>query len=158
VTLRFSIFKKVHEQKIGSRTMTNPPEPINAFELLRASPDDTPNIKLLRFAVIGMGVVLALGLVAVFGRLFYLATRPVTQAGTSSSAAVSVNAATGGDVRMALPTGAKIRSHAISGSQLSVLYEAATGDGIVVFDLETNRQRSHVRFVPESSLDTSLPR
>jgi hypothetical protein len=138
--------------------MTNPPEPINAFELLRASPDDTPNIKLLRFAVIGMAVVLALGLVAVFGRLFYLATRPVTQAGTSLSASAIVGGGGASDVRLALPVGAKIRSHAISGSQLSVLYEAATGDGIVVLDLDTNRQRTHVRFVPEGSVDPGLPR
>jgi hypothetical protein len=138
--------------------MTNPPEPINAFELLRASPDDTPNIKLLRFAVIGMAVVLALGLVAVFGRLFYLATRPVTQVGTSVSGAAIVGGANLADVRLALPAGAKIRSHAISGSQISVLYESTTGDGIVVIDLDTNRQRTHVRFVTEGSAETGLPR
>jgi hypothetical protein len=138
--------------------MTNPPEPINAFELLRASSDDTPNIKLLRFAVIGMAVVLALGLVAVFGRLFYLATRPVTQAGTLVSGAATISGAGVSDIRLALPVGAKIRSHAVSGSQMSVLYEAATGDGVVVIDLDTNRQRAHVRFVPEGSIDPGLPR
>ncbi len=138
--------------------MTNSPEPINAFELLRASPDDTPNIRLLRFAVIGMAVVLALGLIAVFGRLFYLATRPITQAGTSQSASAVVSGAGLTDVRLALPVGAKVRSHSISGSQLAVLYEAPTGDGIVVIDLETNRQRSHVRVVTDGSADPGLPR
>ena len=65
--------------------MTEVPEPVDTFQLLRAQADDPPNIRMLRFAVIGMGVVLLAGFAAVIGRIAYISTRPV---GTSVTASV----------------------------------------------------------------------
>lgn len=127
--------------------MTQTPDPVDTFHLLRAHPDDPPNIRLLRFAVIGMGVMLALGFAAVIGRIVYLTTRtsvaPV--AASASGPVAGPTAAITADMRLALPPGAKVRSQSLAGNRLSVHYEAAGGDGIIILDLETGRPVSLVR-------------
>jgi hypothetical protein len=129
--------------------MTQPQDRVDTFELLRARPDDPPNIKALRFAVIGMGGVLAIGLLAVFGRIVYLTTRPPTAIAVTPAGAVApigtVSAAIANDIALALPAGAKVRSQSLAGNRLSVHYEAPAGDGIIILDLETGRPVSQVR-------------
>ena len=137
--------------------MTEVPEPVDTFQLLRAQADDPPNIRMLRFAVIGMGVVLLAGFAAVIGRIAYISTRPV---GTSVTASVdgtstvarspAVSNTLAAEVRLALPQGAKVRSQSLDGNRLAVHYEAPTGEGILILDLETGRPLSQVRIEPSN--------
>ena len=140
--------------------MTQSPEPVDTFQLLKAHPDDPPNIRMLRFAVIGMGALLLAGVAAVVGRIAYLATRPVataisttvTGAVAPSSAGLATTASgpIATEVRLALPPGAKVRSQSLNGNRLAVHYEAPAGDGILILDLETGRPISQVRIEPSS--------
>ena len=133
--------------------MTQSPEPVDTFELLRARPDDPPNIRMLRIAVMVMSGVLLIGLAAVVARIVYLATRqPVLSASSppasfpSAAGALTTNLATNlvTDLAVALPPGSKVRSQSLSGNRLAVHYEGAGGEGILIVDLESGRPVSHV--------------
>jgi hypothetical protein len=135
------------------RPEANDDEP--AFDLFKARPDDPPQIRLLRRAVIGMGVIILLMFIAVIGRLAYLLTRPAApQAGVTVGAsgplaldptAAPVLRAIAADIALSLPTGAKVKSHTLSGNRTSIHYDGPTGEGIMILDLETGRAISHVR-------------
>lgn len=132
--------------------MTQTPEPVDTFQMLRANPNDPPNIRMLRLAVIGMGLILVLGVAAVIGRIAYLAMRQsvpvVTISGSGPGASEPAPASPGvlsADVRLALPPGAKVRSQSLAGSRLAVHYEGVGGEGIIILDLETGRPVSQVR-------------
>ncbi len=124
--------------------MNEAPDPVDAFSLLSGRKDDPASLKRLRFAVVGMGVLLAVGFTAVIGRIFYLMTRTPPPA-ASSEGAVAVPA---GDITLALPAGARAIQQNVSGSLLSVLFEGPDGQGIVIFDLKTGREAAHVRLQP----------
>ena len=125
--------------------MAQPPDPVDTFQLLKAKADDPPNIRALRFAVLGMGVVLLLGFGAVVARIVYLTTRPgpveaVAPVGGPAQAMAPLT----GEVALALPAGAKILSQSLSGNRLAVHYAAAAAESIVVIDLETGKVISKV--------------
>ncbi len=126
--------------------MTQAPDPVDTFELLRARPDDPPNIRMLRLAVIVMSAVLAGGVVAVIARIVYLTTRqPSSIVAFQASPGTAMAAATwAADIPVALPAGSKVRSQSLSGNRLSVHYEAPGGDGILIVDLQTGLPVSHV--------------
>ncbi|MDX2159203.1 MAG: DUF6476 family protein [Hyphomicrobiaceae bacterium] len=90
----------------------------------------TPSqIRLLKIAVIVMGVILLAGLVAVIGRIVYLVNsgpRPDAAAGQLSGQLPAA---------VALPAGASIRHIALSGNRLAIHYEAPGGSGIRIVDL-----------------------
>ena len=132
--------------------MTQTPEPVDTFQMLRANPNDPPNIRLLRLAVIGMGAILVLGVATVIGRITYLAMRQrvpvVTTSGSGAGAsepALGSSGAISAELRLALPPGAKVRSQSLAGNRLAVHYEGAGGEGIIILDLETGRPVSQVR-------------
>ena len=136
--------------------MTQTPEPVDTFQMLRANPNDPPNIRLLRLAVIGMGLILVLGVATVIGRITYLAMRQrvpvVTTSGSgagsgagASEPALGSSGAISAELRLALPPGAKVRSQSLAGNRLAVHYEGAGGEGIIILDLETGRPVSQVR-------------
>jgi hypothetical protein len=140
--------------------MTQSPEPVTTFELLRARPDDTPNIRNLRYAVIGMGVILLAGFVAVLARIAYLAQRPVGSdvAAVTAVARPVLAAPLATEIRLALPAGAKVRSQSLDGNRLAVHYEMPTvdgksgegksGEGIMIIDLQTGSPVSQVTITP----------
>lgn len=120
--------------------MTQSPEPVDTFSLLRARTDDPPNIKMLRFVVIGMGLVLVVGVFAVLGRISFLLMRPSPD--TAPPAPAPLAQGTGREIAatLALPDGAKVLGHAIAGNRLSVHYATAAGEeAIAVLDLDTGR-------------------
>jgi hypothetical protein len=134
--------------------MTQSPEPVDAFQLLRADPSDPPNIRLLRFAVVAMGAILMLGFAAVAARIVYLTTRPspsgpaVTSAGPAIGPTLNAPIAT--ELRLALPLGAKVRSQSLAGTRLAVHYDGPTGDGIMILDLESGRILSQINLAPNT--------
>lgn len=136
--------------------MTEPHTPVDMISLLRGRKDDPPHLKRLRLAVVGMGLVLMTGVATVVTRIVYLSRLPaaLTEAQSGPDAASRVDprgtdgarmGAAMGEMRLLLPPGSTVRSHAVSGQNLSVLYEGASGSGIIVFDLASGRQTSIVR-------------
>ncbi len=93
-----------------------------------AAPDMfTPQqIRMLKVAVIGMGVILLLGFALVIGRIVYLvnATPRTDAPGTALAPAA-----------LALPAGASVRHIAVSGTRLAVHFEGPAGSGIRIVDL-----------------------
>ena len=130
--------------------MTQPADRVDRFEMLRFRADDPPNIKALRIAVIAMGVILIAGVATVIGRVIYLAMRTPTVSamqplpGPVTAGAGAVAGALAGDVNLALPAGAKVRSQSLDGSRLSVHYEGGGAEGIIILDLETGKPLGHV--------------
>jgi len=137
------------------------------FELFKPRPDDTKSIRNLRFAVMAMGVILIVLFITVIARVGYLMMRnppgdardlqgvaargAITTPATPSADASPVAARATrlvADVKVLLPPSSRVRSHTLSGNRLSVQYEAAAGDGIMIIDLETGQALSHVRLPP----------
>ena len=102
-----------------------------------------PQVRALRIAVIVMGVLIVMGLVAVIGRIIYLMARPSGQI-TSHSGQLTP------EIAAPLPAGAHIKSVTLQGDRLAIHYEAAAGAGIVVIDLTSGKTLSRVRAVPEA--------
>ncbi len=140
-----------------SRTMSThtTPNPANAFEpkavgdeeavapsLLAGVQLNDPQVRALRFAVIGMGMLIVLGLIALIGRIIYIVARPGPQIATQSSTIAP-------EVRASLPAGAHIRSVAIQGDRLAIHYDEPAGSGIAIVDLATGRVVSRVLIVPD---------
>jgi hypothetical protein len=100
-------------------------------------------VRALKIAVVVMGVLILLGLFTVFGRIFYLASRPGRQVQAASQGLKS-------EQRLALPPGAEVRQTSISGDRLAVHYEAPTGAGIVVLDLASGQVLSRIELAPDA--------
>ena len=92
-----------------------------------------------------MGVVLVAGFAVVIGRIFYLMTRAEPSAIVLAPAMGPAGDPVQGELSAQLPAGAKVRQQSVSGAALSLLYEGPGGDGIIVLDLKTGRQISHIR-------------
>ncbi len=124
------------------------------FELFRPRSDDPKNIRQLRLAVMAMGVVLIALLMAVILRIGYLMTRDTARSSPPPSPIVSTTGDQAAlpravrltaDVAVQLPPDARLKSHTLSGTVMSLHYEAPGGEGIVIIDLETGQPVSHVR-------------
>jgi hypothetical protein len=102
------------------------------------------HLRLLKFAVIAMGVVLVLGFVAVIARIVYLVGR-----GGETATSTAVSQPIRDAARLALPSGAVIRNLSLSGSRLAVHYDGPAGSGIVILDLVTGAPASQITIVPE---------
>ena len=101
-------------------------------------------LKMLKVAVIAMGVILVLGFATVIARIVYLVNRSGdTETTTTISQPVQQAA------RLALPAGASVRNMSLAGSRLAVHYEGPAGGGIVILDLQTGKPVSRVEIVPE---------
>ena len=103
-------------------------------------------VKALKFAVIGMGVMILVGLAAVIGRMIYLASGGQKQAGVVTSVS---NPRIPAIAQMALPAQASVRSITLSGNRLAVHYEGPNGSGIAVLDVSTGAVVSRIDLVPE---------
>jgi hypothetical protein len=105
---------------------------------------ETPQLRMLRYAVIGMGVVLIVGFIVILGRIFYLASRP----GALASAPAATHLAA--EPRLDLPNGASIKSLSLSGNRLAIQYVSPNGDGIAILDLESGRTLSRLKVTSEA--------
>ena len=103
------------------------------------------HLRLLKIAVIAMGVVLVLGFVAVIARIVYLVGRSGETATTTATVSQPIRDA----ARLALPAGATIRNLSLSGGRLAVHYEGPRGSGIIILDLATGTPASRIEIVPE---------
>ncbi|MFN3745825.1 MAG: DUF6476 family protein [Hyphomicrobiaceae bacterium] len=101
------------------------------------------HVRMLRIAVIAMGVVLVLGFVTVIARIVYL----VNRGGETTSVASQPAQET---ARLALPAGASVRHIALAGQRLAVHYDGPAGSGILILDLQTGKPVSRIEIVPET--------
>lgn len=107
-----------------------------------------PNLALqrgLKILVAVLGVLIIAGVVTILARVVYLANKPPTQAAASKSTLAAQQ-------ELGLPAGAVIRSTSLSGSRLVVQYEAPTGAGIAILDLDTGKIVSRVRVGQDPAL------
>jgi hypothetical protein len=102
----------------------------------------------LKLVVVALAMLMLAGLLTVIGRVIYLASSPRTQPGTPTSAAPTP--AIRPELSLALPPGAIVRSVALAGDRLAVHYDAGTGTGIAVLDLQTGRVITNVAIEPKS--------
>jgi hypothetical protein len=156
------IFSRIHlavtVSAMVSRTMSTPstPNPAKAIEpeafaneeavapsLLTGVQLNDPQVRALRFAVIGMGILIVLGLIALIGRIIYIVARPGPQIASQSSTIAP-------EVRASLPAGAHIRTVAVQGDRLAIHYDDPAGSGIAIVDLAIGRVVSRVLIVPDS--------
>ena len=94
----------------------------------------TPSqLRLLKIAVIAMGVILLLGFAAVIGRIVWLVNSAPRPAAAGGQAPVATPLAPGAPV--ALPKGAVVRHVALSGNRLAIHYESPEGSAIRILDL-----------------------
>lgn len=105
-------------------------------------------VKQVKRAIIVMTALLVIGLVALFARIIYLATNrgDANRAGVMGGpgqAGVAVPLLA--DVKLSLPSGAKLTGSSLQGSRLLAQYTSSTGDGLIVLDLATGRPLSHVK-------------
>jgi hypothetical protein len=100
-------------------------------------------VRMLRIAVIAMGVILVLGFITVIARIVYLVNR-----GSETTTAVSQPVRDA--ARLALPAGASVRHISLAGQRLAVHYDGPSGSGIVILDLQTGNPVSRVEIVPET--------
>lgn len=100
-------------------------------------------IRRLKFAVIGMGILLVLGFLTVIGRIVYLVSRssPTVDRPVAATAVKQ-------DVRLAMPQGAVVRHVSVSGNRLAVHYEWPAGAAVAVVDLATGNVVSTVELAP----------
>ncbi len=101
-----------------------------------------PQVRALRFAVIGMGMLIVVGLIALVGRIIYIVARPGTQIAAQSSTIAP-------EVRASLPGGAVVRSIALQGDRLAIHYDEPGGAGIAIVDLATGRMSTRISLVPD---------
>jgi hypothetical protein len=91
-------------------------------------------LRMLKIAVIGMGVILLVGFLVVIGRIIYLVNSgPRPPSGLA--AALTSPAVT--PPPLALPKGAIVRHLAVSGHLIVLHYESPAGAGIRVIDVAT---------------------
>lgn len=114
--------------------------------------NDPTFLRNMKIAVVVMAVILILGFIAIIARIFYLSSR--TPAQPPKTAVTAMPQAT--DMRpldqsklaergrLDLPPNAVVRSMALSGARLAVQYDAPSGGGIAILDLETGRALSRI--------------
>lgn len=98
----------------------------------------TPSqMRMLRIAVIVMGVILLLGFATVIGRIVYLLNASPRPAPVASSPAPAAIAPLATPPTVELPHGAVVKHLAISDHRLAIHFEAPSGAGIRIIDLAT---------------------
>ena len=108
----------------------------------------TPSqMRLLRIAVIVMGVILLLGFATVIGRLVYLLNAAPKTALPAAGATRHVSAPLPVPTAIALPKGAVVRHIAISESRLAIHFDAPSGAGIRIVDLAAPGQSTTLLIV-----------
>lgn len=102
-------------------------------------------VRALKIAIVVMGILIVLGLLSVIARIIYLAGKPRAQALAPAGAQQLAS-----EPRLTLPPGAAIRNVSLSGDRLAVQYDAPSGSGIAILELDSGRVLSRVRIVPDA--------
>ncbi|MGI9426304.1 MAG: DUF6476 family protein [Hyphomicrobiaceae bacterium] len=93
------------------------------------------HVKILKFAVVAMGVMIFVGLAVIIGRVIYLASSSDDPAPATVNTIVPAG-------QISLPDGARVSQMTMNGDRLAIYYEAGEKSGLVILDLRTGRQIS----------------
>jgi hypothetical protein len=108
----------------------------------------TPSqMRLLRIAVIVMGVILLLGFATVIGRIVYLLNTGPRPVGASLPGTAEIAAPLKAPPSIELPAGAVVKHMALSGNRLAIHYETPSGAGIRIIDIAFPQQSVTVPIV-----------
>jgi uncharacterized protein DUF6476 len=120
-----------------------------------SEPDNTPlpgtvftprQVRLLKIAVIVMGILLVGGFAFVMAAIVYQASHLGEKTPAAPSAAPAVP---GPETMLAIPEGATVSALALDGDRLAVHLNAPTGPEIAVIDLTTGKVLSRIRLKTE---------
>lgn len=100
----------------------------------------------LKMAIVVMGVMIVVGLLAIVARVVYLAGGRVEQAPAATASSSEIPAET----RLALPAGASVRNMVLSGDRLAIHHDGPAGSGITVVDVRNGRVLSRIVVTPEA--------
>lgn len=106
-------------------------------------PASARTVAILRWVVIGLGVLLVIAFLVLVGQILYLLFAKPTQ--PSSRPAVMREAV---EAAVALPAGSIVKSTSIAGDRLAIHVVGPTGDSIVVIDIATGAVVSRFRLAP----------
>lgn len=108
------------------------------WSLFLPAAGDAPSMRMLKYAVIGMGVVLVLGFFVIAARIVYLTSR------------MEASLPAGQDFGVAVPAGAAVTTMSLSGTHLALHLAgpAANERSIMVIDLMSGRVLARVRLEP----------
>lgn len=111
------------------------------WSLFLPATGDTPSMRMLKYAVIGMGIVLILGFSVIIARIVYLTSR------------MDASIPTVQEVSIAVPAGAQVTTMSLSGNRLAL---HLTGPGasersITVIDLASGSVVSRLRLAPSAN-------
>lgn len=107
---------------------------------------NTPMVRALKFAVVGMALLIVAGLGAVIWKIVGLANEPGKSAKVAAvQGEPAPAAALAPEALLSLPTGAAVRSTSLNGNRLAVHYDTPSGAEIAILDLETGKTLSRVR-------------
>ena len=119
---------------------------------IAGEPDNTPlpgtvftprQVRVLKIAVIVMGLVLVGGFAFVLAAVVYQASR----GGQERAAADAVLETM--ETELALPQGADVNSLALDGDRLALHFKSAAGPEIAVIDLKTGKVLARIKLKPQ---------
>jgi hypothetical protein len=114
-------------------------------------PDNTPlpgtvftprQVRVLKIAVIAMGILLVGGFAFVLGTIVYQASRGGQDRGTSAAEL------SGAEAELPIPKDATVTSMSLDGERLALHLNSATGAEIIVLDLKSGTVISRVKLKP----------
>jgi hypothetical protein len=100
-------------------------------------------VRILKIAVIVMGVLLVGGLAFVLAAIVYQASRPAQDAGVTAAQAVPGQGAL--SIDLPVPAGAAVSAMSLDGNRLAVHLDSPAGPEIAIIDLATGKVVAHVR-------------
>ena len=103
-------------------------------------------VRMLKIAVIVMGVILVGGFAFVLAAIVYQASRPAQDANVVAVQAVPGEGAS--SIDLPVPAGAAVSAMSLDGSRLAVHLTGPAGPEIAVIDLATGKLVAHVRLKP----------
>ena len=104
-------------------------------------------VRILKIAVIVMGVLLVGGFAFVLAAIVYQASHPAQDATLTGAQAVPGEGAL--SIDLPVPSGAAVTAMSLDGNRLAVHLAAPSGPEIAVIDLATGEIVAHVRLKPE---------
>lgn len=103
-------------------------------------------VRILKIAVIVMGVLLVGGFAFVLAAIVYQASRPAQDATLAGAQAVPGEGAL--SIDLPVPAGAAVTAMSLDGNRLAVQLAGPSGPEIAVIDLATGQIVAHVRLKP----------
>ena len=104
-------------------------------------------VRILKIAVIVMGVLLVGGFAFVLAAIVYQASHPAQDAGGTAAPSVPGQGAL--SIDLSVPAGAAVTAMSLDGNRLAVHLNGAAGPEIAVIDLASGKVVAHVRLKPQ---------